>query len=368
MLLKSLELYAFRNHGQVSLAFETPLQIFTGANALGKTNLVEAVYVLATGRSFRRHAHTRELLAHGEKEASVKGQILRGGLETDLQVRLGQTRRLVVNHNEVHLLRDYVKHLAVVAFSPEDLTLIRGGPDLRRDFIDRAAFTLVPEYLDDFTRYQRALAERNQLLKSGHGGAEMEAWTAELAETGAMLSAARQKFLAGFIPEATAAFSDIFRGVELSLRYHPSPARLLEADVQQWRDVMEEELREREPDDRMRGFTGVGPHRDDLSIELDGRDARIYASQGQARALALAFRIAQIKQAGAVLGANPLFILDDVGSELDAARREYLALFLESFRVQAFITATDRNLLPAFGKGVQAWKLEGGSILPVSTD
>lgn len=362
MRLTSLELFEFRNHASVSLRFTAPIQFFVGANAQGKTNLVESIYVLATGRSFRRHAQVRDLVRHGSEEAAVRGEVTREELRTALEVRVGKQRKLSVNHNEVHLLRDYVRHLSVVAFHPEDLAIVRGGPDLRRDFIDRAAFTLSPEYLDDYMRYQRALAERNQLLKHGGVRDEMAAWTEELATVGALLSVNRHKFLQAFMPAAIHAFGEIFGGVSLELSYDPSPARLKDEAPEAWRDVLLEELAAREADDRHRGFTTVGPHRDDLGVVLEGREARVYASQGQTRALALAFRIAQIRQAGEALGARPLFILDDVGSELDETRRGYLADFLAASKVQAFITVTDRNLLPPLEGEAETWVLKDGGI------
>jgi DNA replication and repair protein RecF len=358
--LAGLELFQYRNHGQVKFAFDAPLQFFVGANALGKTNLVESIYVLATGRSFRRTAQTRDLVMHGCDEAAVRGEVLRGGFQTRLEVRLGKSRRLTVNGNEVHLLRDYVRHLSVVAFHPEDLMIVRGGPDVRRDFVDRAAFTLFPEYLDEYSRYQRALAERNQLLKHGAAPGELEAWTEELAVTGAGLATARMKYLGQFLPAAKEAFEEIFGPVGLELAYDPSPKALLEEPVEVWREVMLRALKDREADDRFRGFTTVGPHRDDLKIELGGKEARVYASQGQTRALALAFRVAQIRHAEGVLGSAPLFILDDVGSELDETRRGFLADFLAASPVQAFITATDRNLLPPLEDKGQTWRLEEG--------
>lgn len=362
MRLRSLELYHFRNHAGVALDFEAPIQFFVGANAQGKTNLVEAIYVLATGRSFRRAAQARDLVMHGGDEAAVRGEVESEGMRTRLEVRVGKQRRLIVNGHDVHLLREYVRHLGVVAFHPEDLAIVRGGPDLRRDFVDRAAFTLYPAYLDDYLRYQRALGERNQLLKSGGTRAELAAWTEELAVTGAALAVARHEFLAAFVPEALTSFGEIFGGVPLSVAYEPSPRSLLEAPASAWKARLFEEFEAREPDDRHRGFTTVGPHRDDVGIELDGKEARVYASQGQTRALALAFRVAQIRNAARVVGAHPLFILDDVGSELDEQRRAYLGEFLASSRVQAFITATERSLLPPLESAAETWTVAGGRI------
>lgn len=362
MRLRSLELYHYRNHAEAALRFEASIQFFVGANAQGKTNLVESVYVLATGRSFRRTAQSRDLVMHGSDEAAVRGEVEREGLHTGLEVRLGKQRKLLVNGHETHLLRDYVRHLSVVAFHPEDLAIVRGGPDLRRDFVDRAAFTLYPAYLDDFMRYQRALAERNSLLKSGGSRAELAAWSEELAVTGATLAAARQGFLEAFIPEAAVSFREIFGDVPLRLTYEPSPRSLLERPVGEWKAHLLEEFETREIDDRQRGFTTIGPHRDDLGIELDGKEARVYASQGQTRALALAFRVAQIRHAAGIVGAHPLFILDDVGSELDERRRGFLGEFLAASKVQAFITATERNLLPPLESAAETWSVGAGSI------
>lgn len=365
MRLESLELFAFRNHARASLTFGEQLQLITGSNARGKTNLVEAIYVLATGRSFRRHTNSRDLIAYGASEASVRGEVVRDGLQTSLSVHLGGRtgRRLHVNGNDVHYVKDYVRHVSVVAFQPEDLLMVRGGPDLRRDFVDRAAFTLLPEYLDDYNRYQRALAGRNQLLKQRVRGDLLAAWTEELAETGSALSIIRKKFLDEFLPAAMEAFADIFRDSVVDLSYAPNPRSLRETPVEQWRQAFLDELQEREADDTERGFTGVGPHRDDIAMLMDGKEARMFASQGQTRALVLALRIGQIRHATGILGSAPLFILDDVGSELDEERRKYLARFLAEEKVQTFITATEKSLLPVMDVPAETWLIsDQGSI------
>jgi DNA replication and repair protein RecF len=364
VFLHSLDLYAFRNHAGVKLAFENRLQLFVGPNARGKTNLVEAIYVLCTGRSFRRQAHTKDLIAFGQTEAAVRGTLEKDGLRSDLAVRLGgsSARRLFVNGNEIHLLRDYVRHGGVVAFQPDDLGMVRGGPDGRREFMDRAAFTLYPEYLDEYNRYTRALQARNQLLKHGAAPGELEAWSDELAATGAALAVRRERFLQGLLPEAMKTFQEIFGEVEAVLAYEPNPAVFKEHDTGDWEGVLRGELRARAADDAVRGFTTVGPHRDDLRIVVDGVDAKTHASQGQTRALALALRIAQIRHAKTVIGSSPLFILDDVGSELDAKRREFLAGFLHDSGVQAFITATEAGLLPTEGKEGQLWRLDEAGV------
>jgi DNA replication and repair protein RecF len=358
VFLKSLELFAYRNHAQAALSFTSPVQLFVGPNARGKTNLVEAVYVLATGRSFRRSASSRDLIQAGANEASIRGELFRDDLVTDLRVRLtGTGRKLFINANEVNLLRDYVRHASVVAFQPEDLLMVRGGPELRREFMDRAAFSLYPDYLDEHSRYSRSLAERNQLLKDRGPAGHLAAWTEELAETGARLAGIRGRFLKELLPEAELAFREIFGPLEIQIHYDPSPSGLAGIQEGERKAFLLEELAAREADDRIRGFTGIGPHRDDLRIMLDGRGARQFASQGQTRALALALRIAQIRHGERILGSPPLFILDDVGSELDAGRREFLAQFLNKSKVQAFITATEANLLPAIGDA-QIWSLE----------
>ena len=367
MRLKSLELFAFRNHARTSLAFAEQLQLITGPNARGKTNLVEAIYVLATGRSFRRHTHSRDLIAYGASEASIRGEVIRDGLETSLSVHLGGRagRRLRVNGNDVQYVKDYVRHISVVAFQPEDLLMVRGGPDLRRDFVDRAAFTLLPEYLDDYNRYQRALAGRNQLLKQRVRGDLLEAWTEELAATGGKLATIRKQFLDEFLPSATHAFREIFQESVVELRYAPNPRVLRECPVEDWKDAFLDELHARQGEDFDRGFTTTGPHRDDIAMLMDGKEARMFASQGQTRALVLALRIGQIRHAMGVLGAAPLFILDDVGSELDEQRRQYLAKFLAQEKVQTFITATEKSLLPFREIPAETWWIEeDGAVRP----
>jgi DNA replication and repair protein RecF len=346
----------FRNLAAVDLTPHGRFNVLAGDNGQGKTNLLEAVYWLATLRPLRA-ARLRELVRFGAEGTSVGGRVVTDGLEHRLEVRVSDGDRVALREGKNTRAADYFGALAVVVFTPEDVGLVGASPQARRGFLDRAVFNTRPAHLGDVNDYRRALDSRNTLLRQGAPAAVVEAYETTLAAAGARVMRSR----AGYVERFAPVFATAFRGivgdeVEAEVRYRPSVedaaglARLWATD------------RER---DRQRGFTQQGPHADDLELRLLGRPARAYASQGQRRALVLALKIAEIRVLTETAGLTPVLLLDDVSSELDAVRNERLFEFLHGFPGQVFITTTDAAWL-RLERDVRTFSVAAGQVVPAA--
>ncbi len=337
MELKALQVDGFRNLATQVVTPGPGFNVLSGDNGQGKTNLLEAVYLLGTLRSFRT-THVAELVRHGAPKAEVSARIERRGLERRYDVTLeGGRRRARLDGKAPRSVSDYFGDVNVVLFAPEDLRVPKGSPGGRRRFLDRSVFNWRPAFLTDAQRLTRLVKSRNALLKAGRAdGAELDVYDAQLATVGVRVVEARRAYLDVLAPRFAATFAEITRtGLTASLGYlgdeHDDLGALLAAA---------------RPRDLLRRQTTVGPHVHDLELELDGRPARAFASQGQLRALVLAWKIAEMNLLTDTRGDPPLFLLDDVSSELDPDRTRHLFDFLSKKASQCFITTTHGRYVP----------------------
>jgi DNA replication and repair protein RecF len=316
--------------------------VFSGDNGQGKTNLLEAIFVVAALRSFRT-AKLADLVAFGAERATLGARVWKDELVRVYEVELAQgSRKVTLDGKAVRPLARYFGGFNVVVFTPEDLALPRTSPSDRRRFLDRGVFNLRPDYLATAQDYERVLKNRNTVLRQT-GDAPLERRRAEellavydlqLAEIGARVIAARRAFLDVVRGELATAFASITRtGLAASARY------VVRSDA-----VTADEIAGKLAASRIKDFathaTQVGPHRDDVVFELDGRDAGTYASQGQLRAIMLAWKTAELTVLGRAHGDLPILLLDDVSSELDPQRNEFLFEHLATLAGQCFITTT----------------------------
>lgn len=342
MVLEHLEATGFRNLVDQAVHFHPRFNLIQGENAQGKTNLLEAIVVLSTLRSFRAR-RVEELLRFGVEHARVRGNVRDGEESAELEVRLRRGgRRALLSGKAVRVMDRYLERFPTVLFWPEELSIPRGSPAERRHLLDRAVATVWAGFVPLARDYQRVLASRNRTLRGRGAPALVEVYEAQLAELGAKLCAARVRFLRGFAPVFEAAFQAISRsGARGSLRYQTRPE--LEAaggNVTALAAALTALHRQLRSTDLARKLTSVGPHSDDLEFLIDGRSTRSFGSQGQLRALVLAFKLAQIEDGFAKLGRYPALLLDDVSSELDPRRNEYLFDFISRIPTQTFLTTT----------------------------
>jgi DNA replication and repair protein RecF len=351
--VEELRLYCFRNYAEETVALGPGLNVVSGPNAQGKTNLLEAIATAALTRS-PRAASSAELLRWGADAAQVTARIRRPDGPTTLELRLqrplaqGAVVRTVSVDGAPRPARAVLGICPVVLFWPEDLLLLKGAPEGRRRLLDVVVAQTDALAAAAMVRYRRVLDQRNALLRQirlGQAGpAPLAGFTEELARSAGTVLVARQRLVAALAPLAAAALGEISDGrEEVELRYRaegiegPPPATPEEAAAR-----LVEALETRRAEELARGVTVAGPHRDDVDILLEGRPARAGASQGQQRSLVLACKLAEVRHLTAVLRIAPVLLLDDVLSELDAHRRERLLHALGAgTHLQTVLTTTD---------------------------
>jgi DNA replication and repair protein RecF len=349
--LLALDIQDFRNIAQASFAPSPRATILVGRNGQGKTNLLEAIYLLATLKPLRA-ARLAELVRFGEPMAKVAADFDSPGGPRRIAVEVvSGGRTAYLDGKPQDRPEAYFDGLAAVCFSPDDLLLVKAGPEGRRRFLDRAAFNRWPAVLAEVREYLRALRARNAALRSGSEDVEVS-FRAPLTRAGARLVLRRREVVGELAARLSQAYSEISgpASPEASLTYHPAAGLSATGSATEVEAALASVLEGRLSRDRDRGYTSAGPHMDDLSLALDGRAARVFASQGQQRALILALKIAEIENLRSAQGQPPLLLLDDVSSELDPDKNRYLLEYLARLSGQAFLTTTDHRLLqPAAG-------------------
>lgn len=345
MYIDHLSLMNFRTYPLLNLPLQPGPTVFLGSNGVGKTNIVEAVDFTASLAS-HRVAQDAPLVAVGADRAYVRARINRGELQTVLEFEIapGKSNRVRINRAAPVRARDALGIVKTVLFSPEDLWLVKGDPAARRRFVDDLALALRPAVAAYRSDYERILRQRNSLLKSlraGRYGPEDEytlrIWSEKLASAGALLTGARLRTLALLLPQVQTAYSQLVDGAKkvgavYESSYFPpiSDAVMSRAALMSEEDIrlaLLDALEKRREEELERGMTLVGPHRDDLLLELGGIPAKGFASHGETWSLALALRLGSwyVHRADdESVGSEPILILDDVFAELDSARRHRL--------------------------------------------
>ena len=346
MRILALQALSFRNLEQVTLEAHPRFNVVWGDNGQGKTNLLEAIYLVGTLRSFRA-SKSEELVGFGAQEARVRARVDKDEMTRVLEVRVSPGQKTARVDGKGTRASDYFGGMNVVLFQPDDLRLPRGAPGGRRRFVDRAIFGERPRYLQEAQAYEKILRSRNAVLRQPGPPAPdlLEVYDEQLAKAAVPIVEQRRAMVAALAPRAAEVFARLTRtGRELRMEYRASLVERGATSIEGNReieDAMRTQLAADRRKDHARGATSAGPHTDDLELFLDDRDAQKYASQGQLRAIVLALKIAEIEYLGERLGDPPILLLDDVSSELDATRNAQLFEFLDSRPGQVFITTTD---------------------------
>jgi DNA replication and repair protein RecF len=343
MYLQSLHIQHFRNYPEQRVEFSAPKTILVGDNAQGKSNLLEAVELLATLRSHRA-LRDRELVLEGEPVGQIAATLLRETGTADMTITLRSNGRRTVSLNGEALRRqlDFLGWMNAVQFSSLDLDLVRGGPGERRNWLDTLLTQLEPVYAYILQQYNLILRQRNAFLKQGNATSDptqLAIWDAQLAAIGARVIRRRSRVIDRIAPLAQAWHQSISNSAEeLEIRYLPNvegggddPATVQEAFL--------EKVKSRAIAEQHQGTTLVGPHRDEVAFTINQTPARQYGSQGQQRTLVLALKLAELKLIEAVVGEPPLLLLDDVLAELDLTRQNKLLETIQD-RFQTLITTT----------------------------
>jgi len=351
--LAHLRLRDFRNYARLDVDFAPGFHVLLGDNAQGKTNILEAIYLLATLRSFRGVGGA-QMVQHGKKGYFVGANVVGQGTHEIKMYWSSAERKLSLDAQPVRKLADYFGTLRAVVFCTEDLQLVKGAARSRRRFLDLLLAQTHPVYLPLLQRYAKALRSRNALLKQRTlDEAALESFTRELVQIGNQLIKFRQELLPKISPLARLAYRRISVDAEdLRLVYQPTVKSDFAVELAQSRA-------------RERSFrsTLIGPHRDELNLLLDEKSAAKFASEGQKRSLAIALKIAQAEYLSGIHGAPPILLIDDVMGELDAKRRAgFLPLLnrAQQARSQVFMTCTEENWPRELGRDLQRWEVKGG--------
>jgi DNA replication and repair protein RecF len=349
MLFKSVEIENFRNHSRSRLALGSGVNVLVGNNAMGKTNILEAVYFTCVGRGFRS-ARDRDMIKFGADKLRVKSVAAKkfGDISVEIIVD-AHSKQILINQIPIAKMGELMGSVTCVFFNPDELKLVKESPADRRRFMDIDISQMDKNYFYNLLKYNRILKQRNALLKSmGRTESEFRAldiWDEQLANVGEQIIARRVEFCRELLPAV--------------LRVHKEFAsnEVVNMNIETVDNLLLELANSREKDLRLK-TTSVGSHRDDLLITINGRDVRNFASQGQQRTVALSLKIAELEIFERLTGERPILLLDDVLSELDEHRRAKLLELVRGY--QTIITTTEKTPI----NGAKMFHVEQGTVNP----
>ncbi len=357
--LDVLGLSDFRNYGHAAVELVAGFNVISGPNAQGKTNLLEAIYLLSTTRLLRGQRDA-EAVRSGCATARAEGRLLGSTTTISVDLAAGVRKRAALNGLKLPRAADLIGRLPSVCVSTLDMEIVRGEPTERRLFLDLELCALYPAYLRHLTHYKRALDQRNALLKDSREWMrppeDFEVWEQQLAEHGWELREHRRTYLSELAPFLGESHAYVGAGETLTALYE-------QRDEATSRESSTELLERSRSGDVGRGSTSIGPHRDEIAVQIDSREARLYGSQGQQRTAVIALKMATLEVARQELGATPILLLDDIFSDLDSHRREHLVKWVMERAGQAVLTCTEASAVgPEILKRAKVFEVKAGEI------
>lgn len=366
MILQELAIRNFRNYSATQIEFSPEVNVLIGQNAQGKTNVIEAISMLSLAKSHRTN-RDGEMIRWEEEGSHLTGQVERAQRILKLSMQLlKKGKKVQVNGVEKKKISDFVGHLNVVLFAPEDLLLVKGSPQYRRRFLDMEIGQVSPAYLHDLMQYNKVLHQRNQFLKESQQVDKFNPdllgiWDDQLVQYGGKIIRKRLQFLNTLVPFAREIHSQI-SGQRETLELQYQSAVIEQAGDRSLEEQFAILLEQQQKKDLARGVTSVGPHRDDIRVRYNGHDFDTYGSQGQQRTAALSMKLAEIELIRKEVGEYPVLLLDDVLSELDESRQLHLIQTMGE-RVQTLITTTSTFGLDGFMKdSTRLYRVQNGEI------
>lgn len=340
MRIEKLQAYQFRNLNNLEYVAHPKLNIFIGANAQGKTNILESVYTLAHTSSFRT-ANDRNLVNYHSHLFKLRGEykMEQRAMEALLVYNREQGKEFKINQKKVS--HSHADRLRVVIFTPDDLYLVKGNPGRRRSFLDSMLKDLSPEYRLQFDNYQKILKKRNLLLKNGNfNSSSFAALDDVFIDNAARMILARINLIHSLEDSAAEAWQEMNRQGSLKIRYALSfPVNSGKINLDIIKEALTDYLREKKEEEASRRTTLAGPHLDDINIYLDDRIAKIFASQGQQRSIVVSLKLAELNTVKKITGYYPVFLIDEVLAELDDEKRQSLVDYLARAPFQSFMSA-----------------------------
>jgi DNA replication and repair protein RecF len=361
MRLQRLEATNFRNLSG-TIEFSPGLNLIYGANAQGKSSWLEAIYLLATTKSFRT-SHPKEVITHDANEAILRGAVARGNLTKDLQLLIAESAKQTFVNGKREAVARYLGNLNAVAFTADEMQVVRGAPEARRRFLDRGIFFTLPAYLGTLNEYNRVLKQKNALLREASEAEDplkfhdlIQPWNDQLVSLGSEIHQARvnhvDQLRAHLNPE-------LFQAEQITIRYKSS----LEGrgDLEDYANLLRERLSLRLKNEIAVGYSLVGPHRDDLEILCDNHEIARFGSSGQQRSALLILDMAQMSVYYQVFEEYPIFIIDDLDAELDRTRIEILLNHLDE-RSQTIVSTSKRTIAERYSHRARTLLVQSGRV------
>ena len=344
MRLNTLSLTNFRTYSHLECEFREGATTFIGSNGAGKTNIIESLIYLSY-LSSHRVSTNQPLIKTGEDQAVIRAEIFNADrkLTVDLEINATKTNRAQLNGNPCRSQKEILGALQTIYFSPEDLDLVRGEPTGRRDFLDRLLITRNPRMVGVLSDYDRVVRQRNTLLRSRAATGALEPWTEQLLRLGAEIISSRLNLISQLAPHVATHYATLNKESPAEISYKSSTDGL-STNIDETSSALESKYRAVANQEMERGVSLVGPHRDDLHLQLGEFPAKGYASHGESWSFALSLKLGSLNLLRAD-GSTPILILDDVFAELDTARRQHL-ISATQIAEQTFITAAVEGDLP----------------------
>lgn len=340
MRLEKLVVSQFRNIKSLCMKPAERFNLLYGLNGQGKTNILEAIYLLGNPRSFRS-SKLSEFINHDESKAYIAGSVISQTGSSNIRLKLeGMGKKVVIDEKAAQRASDIHGKINVVVFSPDDTGMVKLGPETRRRYLDRSVYTSSVSYLRHWHDYHRILKQRNQVLKNSEYSG-LSVWTEKLAESGAYVIFHRQRYVENLNLRLREKYK-IISGAKESVDIVYKPQGIFSETVSELTDDLLALFESACSNDKKYGTTSSGPHRDDMSFRINGQSLKAFGSQGQQKSFVLALKMAEMEHLQAIFGEPPLLLLDDMSSELDEERNKNLMDFLTDSTIQVFITTTER--------------------------
>ena len=338
MWIKNIKLKNFRNYEQLDINLGESINIFYGENAQGKTNILESIFLCSMGKSFRTNKE-KEMIKLGKEKTIIEIKYEKSDREGNIKIEIGNKKNILINGIKIKRLSELLGKINIVIFTPDDIEIIKGGPEKRRKFLDIMISQLRPNYMHILSLYQKTIKERNYYLKEikekGKDENLLEIWDEKLAEYAEKIYIYRKEFIEKIKEKIKNTHEEItHKKEEIKIEYISQCEN---------KEKYLELLKERKKLDIIKGYTTKGIHRDDFILYINGKQTDIYGSQGQQRTAILSLKLAELQVIYEEIGEYPILLLDDFMSELDKSRRESLVSHIQN--TQVLITCTDKVII-----------------------
>lgn len=350
MKIKEIELYSFRNYNYLKLKPNEHINVFVGKNGIGKTNILEAISILISGKSFRTN-RDRQIISFGDNKYQIDALINLRGMDKDYTIsyELDKKKKMRINLSSITSLKELRRESPIVVFVPEELEIVKGGPALRRNFMDNLIGSVNLIYRYNVEKYKKILVQKNELLKKRNKNLNenllFEAFNIQLASIGSYIIEERRNFLDVINSRLGKIHYHISENKEELHIDYKNPLKDV-GNVKEIEAAMLKALRDVLSNDLMMKSSSFGPHRDDFPISFNNLDLKVYGSQGQQRSAVLSMKLTELQIIKEMSSVKPILLLDDVFSELDILRRERL---IESLKdIQSFITMAEYKYIDEF--------------------